>query len=166
MSRQLEWAYSLGGSAQPAIVEYTEDDSQTFVVGDPVRYDASEGAVELAVVGTVSAIGIAQRAGTNVTSGNVEIPVALFRPDDVWSATISAAGADSAAVHALTNLYDQYGWIKSTETGQTANVTVNQSNVTNQWFRPIALDGRDAAGTSGGRVLFLVVPAVYDDPAV
>jgi len=152
----IEWKYSFGGAAQPTIVEYLEADSQTFKIGAPVVYDQSDAGLKVFTKTVAALTGFALKAATNVTTGNATIPVLFVQSSDVFSATISAAGANSAGVHALTSLGHGYGIIASTESGETTKYTVDQSDTTNDWAVPFALDPRDDAATSGGRVYFYV----------
>jgi hypothetical protein len=148
-----EWKYSLGGASQPAIVEYLEANSQSFTIGTPVVYDQSSAGLVVFTKTAAALTGIALKAATNVTSGNATIPVLFIQPSDVFSVTISNAGANDSAVHALTSLGHAYSIIASSESGETSKYTVDQADVTDKWFVPFALDPRDTAGTSGGRVL-------------
>jgi hypothetical protein len=151
----IEWKYSLGGAKQPAIVEGVESDSQTYLKGTPVVFDASNPGRKIATDSVAALSGIVQADGTNVTSGHavqaVIVPTAL----DVFSATIAAAGTNGTAEHDLaTGAVDAFSWIASAESGETAKYTVDTSDTTNEWITVIGLDPRDASGTSGGRVLF------------
>jgi len=58
-----------------------EADSQSFKAGELVYL--SSGAVTVYAGRDAPVFGIALKDGTNVTSGNTEIPVALIRPDDM-----------------------------------------------------------------------------------
>jgi hypothetical protein len=149
----------------PTVVrQFPEAASQTFKAGQILVFDRTLEAVKLAVVTTVTAMGIALEDASG-TTGTL-IHVQLFMPGDIYSATIANAGANAAASHDLDKVGDNYGWILSTETGETTKVTVNSANTTNEWFQVVDLDPRDTSGTVGGRVLFTVNPAVYVDRGI
>ena len=61
--------------------KHTETNSQSFKAGELVYFDAS-GGVLVAAAGTTPVAGVAMKDATNVTSGNIAIPVQLIRPDD------------------------------------------------------------------------------------
>lgn len=151
----IEWKYSLGGAKQPAIVEAPEDSSQSYKIGTPVVYDASGDGFKTATDTVAALSGIALADATNVTSGFTTIPVVIPTALDIFSATIGSAGANGTAHHDDdTAFVDAYSWIASTETGETTKYTVDVADTTNEWITVIALDPRDASGTTGGRVLF------------
>lgn len=148
-----EWKYSLGGASQPAIVEYLEADSQSFAIGAPVVYDQSSAGLVVFTKTAAALTGIALKAATNVTTGNATIPVLFIQPSDVFSVTASNGGANATTAHALNILGHGYSIIASSESGETSKYTVDTADQTDSWFVPFALDPRDTAGTSGGRVL-------------
>jgi hypothetical protein len=60
----------------------TEANSQSFKAGCLVKLDASGNVVVAAEGGPIA--GIAQKDATNVTSGNIEIPILVATPDQEW----------------------------------------------------------------------------------
>jgi hypothetical protein len=59
---------------------YLEANSQSFKAGELVYFNS--GAVTVAAVGDVPVAGIALTDATNVSTGNITIPVQLLGPDD------------------------------------------------------------------------------------
>lgn len=87
----------------PPIISIKEANSQSFLAGQLV-YDAGDSANGSATVvasdGT-SILGIAQKAATNVTSGNIEIPVEVIQPGDYVA--IQCYDTSDGAVKAASN---------------------------------------------------------------
>lgn len=80
----------------PLVLSFKEANSQSFVEGDLVVLNAA-GDISLATAGVANQIlGIARKAATNVTSGNIFIPVEVIRPYDVWECNY-ASGTTFAA---------------------------------------------------------------------
>ena len=67
------------GNAMPEIRFFTEANSQTFVAGDLVY--SNSGALTICGSDPSSIAGIALAPGTNVTSGNTDIPVLVLHTD-------------------------------------------------------------------------------------
>lgn len=147
------WVHRKGGGV-PEVRSLPEAASQTFKRGDILVWDTSEEAVKLATDTNVQMVGVADRDASGTTG--TAIPVIVPTTADVFSATISAAGANSAAAHDRDNVGKSYSWIKSTESGQTAKTTIDESDAGNAWvfIEDIYTDAKEAAGTAGGRVLF------------
>jgi len=77
------------------ISRYTEANSQTFKAGSLVKF--SSGKVAVAATGDSPVMGIALKDATNVTSGNVIIPVQIFEPNTEILIQVSSAGTLEAA---------------------------------------------------------------------
>ena len=69
------------GAVPEIVYGLYEGNSQSFKAGQFVYL--SSGAVTAVPTGNYSVFGIAQKDATNVSSGNIEIPVQRIRPDDV-----------------------------------------------------------------------------------
>ena len=132
------------------VFEYPEEASQTFKYKAPVVFDGSSGEIEIAVdTGFLYGLSLLAATGTTGTS----IPVQVLTPNSVWAGTLSTAGA--TVITALTDVGQQYSWILSTVTGETAKTVVDQADTTTPHCLIIALDPRDAVGDNNGRVLFM-----------
>lgn len=162
----IEWAGKLGGDRSgPGVIHLPEAGTPgSYKKGDPVIFDLSDDGVKLASVGTVNATGIAAR--NQVGTAQQLVPVIIPTPQDLFVATISASGANSAAAHNQDNLADAYGWIRSTESGQTAKQTVDFDNTSNAWILPLKLYEADPEGTAGGRVVFRFIMTAFEAAAV
>lgn len=161
----INWVKRLGGGV-PEVVNMPEASSQTFKAGQIVVHDTSEEGVKLASVGTVAMAGIALADASGTTGADV--PVLVPTTADVFTATISTAGANAAAAHDQDNVNRLLGWLASTESGQTAKITINESNGTNHWVKTTELytDGNEPAGTAGGRIYFRFIAAALDSETV
>ncbi len=90
---------------------WEEANSMSFTAGEVVYYDTSVGtnhAVKVIADDATLIDGIAQKAATNVTSANTEIPVELMYPEDrlkVYTINNTAATTCESYVHGL-----RYGW--------------------------------------------------------
>jgi hypothetical protein len=159
----VKWVKNNNGT--PARIQtYPEAATQTFKRGDFVVWDTSDEKLKAAVDTTVAAIGIADQDASGTTSTLIHVLVP--QPGDIFSATISSAGANGTAHHDLKTVGKNYSWLKSTESGETTKTTIDIADTSNAWVTIVDLDPRDAAATSGGRVLFTILPAVYDVGAV
>lgn len=160
-----EWKYRKGGG-QPEVKIFPEAASQTYKAGAPLVFDTSDEAVKLATVTTVSFIGIALKDATGTTGKDA--PVLIPTPLDVFTATISASGANLAAAHDKNNIGVKYGWIASTVAGQTTKYTIDEDNTTNNWILPIGVytDVDEPEGTAGGRLYFQFLTTPLEDPNV
>lgn len=160
-----EWKYRIGGGV-PEVYTYKEAASQTFKAGAPLVFDTSLEQVKLASVGTVQMVGLAEEDASGTT--NADINVLIPTPLDVFTATISASGANLAAAHDNDNVGQKLGWIASTETGQTTKYTVDEDNTSNAWclVRRVYTDVDETAGTSGGRVEFSFLTTPLEGGAV
>lgn len=78
------------GGDEGLVLPYREANSQSFKKGDLVLVNAA-GDVSLAGADPVKYLGFALKDATNVTSGNVLIPVQVIRPGDVFVANFVAA---------------------------------------------------------------------------
>ena len=103
-------ASTQGGFAPILLHGLLEANSQSFTTGEIVY--SNSGAITV-ISGTpftaATVMGIAQAAGTNVTSGNTEIQVKMFFPWDVWRIKLinngTAAYASSFSVGTAYGLY-------------------------------------------------------------
>jgi hypothetical protein len=156
----IEWQSRLGGGV-PGVRSFDEGTSETFNKGAPVIYDVSEDGIVEATAAATDMLGIAleDASGTAGTELDVLVPT----DNDIFSATISATGANSTAVHASNRLGRPFGLLKSTESGETTKWTVNASDTTNVRVVVTGLDSRDTEATSGGRVLFRFISTVFND---
>ena len=125
-----KWA---GYGASPDVVEAAEANSQSFVANDLVKITA--GTVAIATDGAIS--GVAQKAATNVTTGNVTIPVQVITPDSVW-----IAAADTTTVS--TQVGEDYGL---NYTAGSMSVDIGDTQTTQ--VRMEKLDSRDGAKALG-----------------
>ena len=162
----IKWVKRVGGG-QPEVVNYPEAASQTFKEGQPVVFDTSEEAIKLASVGTTALLGIAM-ADASGTTGTL-IPV--LRPSlyDWFTATISASGANLAAAHDRDQIGVVYDWIASTETGQTAKITVDEDAAGgSDWciVQDVYIDAKEPLATAGGRVYFSFHHTALTDPNI
>lgn len=128
-----QWA-GIGGN--PNVVEAPEADSQTFVANDLVKITA--GTVAIATDGSIS--GVAQKAATNVTTGNATIPVQIITPDSVWIMEADAATA-------TTYVGENYGLNYTA-----GSMSVDIGDTTTTQVRIEKIDSRDGAGVSPYRV--------------
>ena len=85
------------GNGVPQITSrYSEGNSQSFKAGELVYF--SSGAVTVAAVGDVPVAGIAMTDATNVSTGNITIPVQLLGPDDeIYIKVQDGSGSGEAA---------------------------------------------------------------------
>lgn len=156
----IEWVSGAGGSTTPGpIYSYPEIASQTFKKGHPVVFDESSEGIVACSFGTQTALGIALQDASGTTGGMVDVLV--FEAGQVFSATISTSGANASAAHDKDNIGVQMALIASSETGCTDKIVLDEANTTDPWATPILQDPRDADATSGGRMLFTIIPAVY-----
>lgn len=96
------------GGDCPRIITAAEANSQTFYVGDLVYL--SSGAVTECGSDPSTILGIALRASTNVTSGNVQIPVLVLDSNTEFSMSLYHATAASATLSDKTKIgYASYG---------------------------------------------------------
>lgn len=84
------------GSNSPKIIHgYLEANSQSFKAGEPVAFSGAT--VIAGAGGDVPIAGIAMKSATNVTSGNIEIPVQVINPSDEVYIQVSTGGTLQAA---------------------------------------------------------------------
>ena len=79
---------------RPLIYGFLEADSQSFYAGQLVAY--SSGVAAAASDNTTGLIGIAMKDATNVTSGNIEIPIYPLYSTDLWEIKLTNNGTLSA----------------------------------------------------------------------
>lgn len=109
--------------------------TQTFKAGDPVKFSA--GYVVVATEGVMN--GLARRKASGTQSTNIEVE--LFDPNAVYSARLSTS-VTHAQTLVGTNVDFQF---------TTPGSMVLEDGTCDAYI--VALDPRDAIGTSGGRVL-------------
>lgn len=97
----------------PRIISVLEADSQSFSVGDLVYiYDSASPAYSLTECGADpgTILGIALKDSTNVTTGNIMIPVVVLDEHTEFSMSLYHATASSATFSDLTKIgYASYG---------------------------------------------------------
>lgn len=132
------------------VKEYQEADSQSFKIGEFV-YLSSGLATEVATDGT-TVLGMALADATNVTSGHIQIPVLLAKPDTVFS--MSCVSDGTAAATAAAYIGENYGIY-----GDTSNsiATCNINETSNISLRCVGLDPRHVVTDTGGRLLVKVI---------
>ena len=134
MTMGCKWA---GFGPKPEIIEVLEIDSASFAADEIVTLSgcyATIGADE-------GVVGVATKASTNVTTGNVTIPIQVITPDTVW-----VMQADTTT--AVTQVGEDYGlnWT-------TGSQAVDLGDTTTPQVKIHCLDTRDGATTgAGGRV--------------
>lgn len=132
--------YSTG---QPTPVLGKEAASQTFKEGDLVYFN-SDGLVAISTAGNIH--GIARKDASGTTSA--EIPVELIELDAVYSAAYTASATTQTIVGTKADFTFTVGAHTLDDSGATTDVFL------------VGIDGRQALGTSGGRVLFRFLPAL------
>lgn len=114
---------SADGKIPPIVHGLLEADSQTFDAGDLVY--SNSGAITVVASDGQTVLGIALKDATNVTSGNVEIPVQIIRPGDVVRMHLTSGG--TAALSSTATLYTAYGLYCTAATGSECD-TADTSN--------------------------------------
>jgi len=128
------------------VVAPLEANSQTFVAGDLVYLNS--GAVTLATTSQETQLfGVALKAGTNVTTGNANIPVCVIAPETLFIAQLDTTTAVAYAG-------EDYGLNYTS-----GSMSVDLGDTSSTSVRIEKLDTRDAVGTSGGRVVIRFQPA-------
>lgn len=106
----------------------TEANSQSFKAGALVKYSSGVAALVTATSAAQAVLGIAQKDATNVTSGNIEIPVQLVSATDTLLIRVSSDGT-AALSSTLTPLTD-YGihvdtnGVATLDSSETTNVSL------------------------------------------
>ena len=142
----MTWAKSGKPSSGPLVLTYPEAAAQTFAKGDPVKLSAG-GKVQLAV-DTEGSLGIAERAASGTE--DTDIRVTLHNYDDLYTASLSAAGATATLTQA--DVGTRCSYIKSTQSGETTKTVVDKSDAQTDVLVIVGL--KDAVGTVDGRVYF------------
>lgn len=132
---------------------YVEAAGMTFKVGDPLRQDGAGGIEDALEAEDQFAIALEDASGT---TGNV-VNVMLITHDLIWSVNQSNAGA--ADVYEATMAGDRYGYLKSTQSGQTDKMTLDFADTGNEVLELLKVDPRDAVGDTNARVWVRWVPA-------
>ena len=134
MTMGCEWA---GIGPVPEVVEALEIDSASFAANEIVTLSGG-----YATIGADDGVfGVAMKASTNVTTGNITIPIQVITPDTIW-----IMQADTTT--AVTQVGEDYGlnWT-------TGSQAVDIGDTTTPQVRVEALDTRDGATTgAGGRM--------------
>jgi hypothetical protein len=118
-----------GGEVPAITYGHLEANSQTFVKGNFVYLNS--GAVTLYPGGDLPLYGIAMRDATNVTSGNVEIPIQVITPDDVVSITVATSTDVPEAANTTCAVMTAY----DTNAGTTITSMIDSSDTGNACFR-------------------------------
>lgn len=141
------------GDTVPAI-QYgiLEANSQSFKAGHFV-YLASAAAT-LYPGGDLPLYGIAMKDATNVTSGNIEIPIAVITPDDLVAINV----ATSADVLEAANTTCAVGSDYDTNTGASIPSYIDSSDTTHGCFR-FQGELNDSTGSASYRGIFRLLPA-------
>ena len=142
-----------GGDMLPEMIHsLLEANSQTFKKGQLVYSNAGAiTAVDSTSIAAAVVLGVAQKDATNVTSGNIAIPVQLIKPSDIVRMHISSSG--TAALSSNCTVGKAYGL------DVTSNVcTVNYSDPT---YATVVFVGHclDAAAGYTYEGLFRFLPA-------
>lgn len=75
---------------------FTEANSQTFKAGQLVYFNSGVTACASDTWGTTDLLGIALKDATNVTSGNIVIPIYPIYAGDLWEMPLTNGGTDTA----------------------------------------------------------------------
>ena len=167
-----------GPSDNPEVLGYTDDliieeaASQDHKAGSPLVVDLSaSGSTKVQLkksdadlsdlpIFIAATDGLNASAAIDLTQPGVNAASLPYinRPGDIWSVTLSSAGANLATdgVH----LGQIAGWILSTESGETTKAVLDLAQVTDAYWVIVGFDDRDDIGTSGGRVLAMYQPSV------
>ena len=161
----IKWVKRRGGGV-PEVLILPEGSSQTFKEGQPLVYDTSLEGVKLASVGTIAfkGIALADASGTNLA----DMPVLIPTSADVFTATIADTGVNVAGTHDNKVVDLLMGWLASTESGQTAKITLDFDNLTNHWVKidSVYVDANEPINTAGGRCYFSFLQAAIDSETV
>lgn len=140
------------GGMPTVVYGLLEADSQSFKAGHLV-YLAS-GALTLYPGGDLPVYGIALKDATNVTSGHIEVPVAVIDPGDIVVFTV----ATSADVPEAADTTCAIGTSYDTNTASSYPSYIDSSDTTNPCFR---FQGavKSSDGSSSTKGYFRLVPA-------
>jgi len=130
----------------------SEANSQSFKAGNFVYLDTA--AATLYPGGDHPLFGIALKDATNVSSGNIEIPIMQVTPDDVVSITV----ATSADVPEAADTTCAIGTSYDTNAGTTISSMIDSSDTTHPCFRYQGPQ-YNADGSVSNRGYFRLVPA-------
>lgn len=135
------------------VLPFAEAAASAFKVGDPLRQDGAGRIEDALEAENQFAIALEDASGT---TDNI-VNVMLITHDLIWSINQSNAGA--ADVYELTMAGDRYGYLKSTQSGQTDKMTLDFNDVSNEVIELLMIDPRDAIGDTNARVWVRWVPA-------
>lgn len=85
----------------PLMRSYYEADSQSFKADQPVYLNASGDALTAVASDGVVLLGFAKKDATNVTTGNILIPVLVVRPGDEFEIDVYTGSTVDAATTAM-----------------------------------------------------------------
>jgi hypothetical protein len=141
------------GNEVPAI-EYghKEANSQSFKAGNFVYLNS--GAVTLCGGGDVPIYGIALKDATNVTSGNIEIPIQVIDTGDTVSITVATSADVPEASDTTCSVLTAY----DVNAGTTITSMVDSSDTTNPCFVFLGPQ-KKADGSSSNRGYFKILEA-------
>lgn len=151
--RAIAWVRSASPSSGPQVMRYPEKASQSFKKGDPLKLDTN-GQISLAVDTESGPFAIANENASGTT--NNEVSVTLMNVGDVFSASVSNAGATLALAQNHVGL--RCSWIKSAVAGETDKSVLDVGDTTTPSFEIIGL--KDEVGTSDGRAYFRIIAPV------
>jgi hypothetical protein len=149
----MAWAKSGKPSSGPLVLRYPEDASETFKKGDPVKL-GTDGQLTIAV-DTEGSLGIAEQNASGTE--NTEIRVTVHNFDDLYTASLSEAGATHTLAQSDVGLRCSY--IKSTISGETTKTVVDASDTQSDVLVIVGL--KDPVGTVDGRVYFKWLPTQF-----
>jgi len=129
-----------------------EADSQSFKAGHFVYLATA--AATLYPGGDLPLYGIAMKDATNVTSGNIEIPIMVISPEDLVAINV----ATSADVLEAANTTCAVGSDYDTNTGASIPSYIDSSDTTNGCFR-FQGELNTSDGTADTRGIFRLLPA-------
>ena len=129
-----------------------EANSQTFKAGHLVYLVSA--AATLYPGGDIPVYGIAMKDATNVTSGNIEIPIQVITPDDLVVFNV----ATSADVLQAANTTCAVGTTYDTNTGASIPSYIDSSDTSDGCFR-FQGELKDSTGSAATRGVFRLVPA-------
>jgi hypothetical protein len=81
----------------PLVRSFLEADSQTFKAGQLVYLDSDGTHLTVCADAANVVLGMAQKDATNVSTGNIYIPVVIIRPQDEIEIDVYQGGADDGA---------------------------------------------------------------------
>ncbi len=146
----------------PLVGGCNEANSSTFIIGDLVYLNS--GAVTVCGDDPTVIAGLATKAGTNVTSGNIEIPIEPINSDDIYVMNIWHTTDTSAVLSSIT-IGTAYEIARKTVGSATAFV-VDMAATTNERVVVVGKHPSDASDDLYGRVLVKFLPIADDNSTI